>query len=35
MNTFFKEFVTPILKASKGREVYSFFTLHEFKVWAS
>ena len=34
MNTFVKEFVTPILKASKGREVHSFFTIHEFKSWA-
>jgi DNA topoisomerase-2 len=33
MNTFFKEFVTPIIKATKGQEQHSFFTLYEFKEW--
>jgi len=27
--------VTPIIKAKKGPVTHSFFTLHEFKGWAS
>jgi DNA topoisomerase II len=34
MNGFLKEFVTPLLKASKGSEVHSFFTMNEFELWA-
>lgn len=34
-NTFLKEFVTPILKAIKGNSVHSFFTLNDFKTWAT
>lgn len=33
-NGFLKEFVTPILKATKGSEVKSFFTIPEFEQWA-
>ena len=35
MNCFMKEFITPILKATKGTQVMSFFTIHEFKEWAN
>jgi DNA topoisomerase-2 len=34
MNGFLKEFVTPLLKATKGNEVRSFFTVNEFESWA-
>jgi DNA topoisomerase-2 len=34
MNGFLKEFVTPLLKATKGNEVVSFFTVNEFEKWA-
>jgi DNA topoisomerase-2 len=34
MNGFLKEFVTPLLKCSKGNEVLSFFTVNEFEQWA-
>jgi DNA topoisomerase-2 len=34
MNGFLKEFVTPILKATKGAQVISFFTIPEFELWA-
>ena len=34
MNGFVKEFVTPIIKASKGSEVHSFFTINEYEHWA-
>lgn len=34
MNGFLKEFVTPLLKATKGSEVRSFFTINEFEKWA-
>jgi DNA topoisomerase II len=34
MNGFLKEFVTPLLKATKGNEVKSFFTMNEFEQWA-
>jgi DNA topoisomerase-2 len=33
VNGFLKQFITPIVKATKGREVKSFFTLHEYKQW--
>lgn len=33
-NKFLKEFVTPIIKASKGNDVRSFFTINDFKAWA-
>ena len=29
-----KEFVTPIIKATKGNEVNSFFTIREYEIWA-
>lgn len=35
MNGFLKEFVTPLLKATKGNEVHSFFTVNEFEQWAA
>lgn len=34
-NTFLREFVTPIIKATKGNAVYSFFTINDFKIWAN
>lgn len=34
MNGFLREFVTPILKALKGNEERSFFTIPEFESWA-
>ena len=34
MNGFLKEFVTPLLKATKGQEIHSFFTMNEFEQWA-
>jgi len=33
-NGFVKEFVTPIIKATKGNQEKSFFTLNDFKVWS-
>lgn len=34
LNGFMKEFVTPIIKATKGNEVRSFFTIPEYEHWA-
>jgi len=34
LNGFLKEFVTPIIKATKGNEVNTFFTIPEFELWA-
>lgn len=34
MNGFLNEFVTPIIKASKGNEQHSFFTIPEYEAWA-
>ena len=31
---FQKEFVTPIIKASRGNDIFSFFTIHEYEQWA-
>ena len=33
INGFMKEFITPIIKATKGRETLSFYTLPEYKRW--
>lgn len=33
MPGFLKEFVTPLLKASKGSQVYPFFTVQDFNQW--
>lgn len=33
MNGFLKEFITPIIKATKGKEVFSFYTIPEYKAW--
>ncbi len=33
LNGFMKEFITPIIKATKGNEIYSFYTLPEYKEW--
>ncbi len=33
LNSFMKKFITPIIKATKGNEVYSFYTLLEYKEW--
>lgn len=33
MNGFLKEFITPIIKATKGSEVKSFYTIPEYKKW--
>lgn len=33
-NGFLKEFVTPIIKASRGNDVNSFFTVAEYEKWA-
>ena len=33
LNGFMKQFITPIIKATKGNEVYSFYTLPEYKEW--
>lgn len=33
-NNFLKEFVTPIIKVSKGNTVTPFFTINDFKEWA-
>lgn len=33
-NNFLKEFVTPIIKASKGNVCQTFFTINDFKAWA-
>jgi DNA topoisomerase-2 len=35
MNGFMREFVTPILKATKGNEELTFFTIPEYEGWAS
>lgn len=29
-----KEFVTPIIKCTKGNEILSFFTINEYEAWA-
>jgi len=34
MNGFIEEFVTPIIKATKGNEVNTFFTIPEFELWS-
>lgn len=31
---FLKQFITPLLKVSRGREVISFYTMGDFKRWA-
>ena len=31
---FLKQFITPLMKVSKGREVVSFYTAQEYKGWA-
>ena len=33
LNGFVRQFITPILKASKGKEVISFYTIPEYKKW--
>jgi DNA topoisomerase II len=33
MNGFLREFVTPILKATKGNSVIPFFTIPEYEAW--
>ena len=33
MNTFVKEFVTPIIKARKRNQVLNFFTQQEYEIW--
>jgi DNA topoisomerase II len=33
MNGFLKEFITPIIKATKGSETRSFYTIPEYKKW--
>ena len=32
---FLQEFVTPIIKASKGYEKHQFFTITEYEMWAN
>ena len=34
LNGFLKEFVTPIIKATRNREVLAFFTIPEYEAWA-
>lgn len=34
INGFLAEFVTPIIKASKGREIRTFFAIPEFRRWS-
>jgi DNA topoisomerase-2 len=33
INGFLKEFITPIIKATRGNNVQSFYTIHEYKQW--
>ena len=33
LNGFMRQFITPILKASKGKEVKSFYTIPEYEKW--
>ena len=33
LNGFMRQFITPILKATKGKEVISFYTIPEYKKW--
>ena len=33
INGFMRQFITPILKATKGSEVHSFYTIPEYKKW--
>ena len=33
LNGFIRQFITPILKASKGKEVKSFYTIREYEKW--
>ena len=35
MNGFLEEFVTPIVKATKGQQEETFFTLPEYEQWAA
>lgn len=35
MNGFLKEFVTPIIKATKGNDIKTFFTIPEYEIWAA
>ena len=34
MEGFLKQFITPLLKATKGRETHCFYTMSDFKRWA-
>ena len=34
INGFLKQFITPLLKVSKGNQVTPFYTMNDFKVWA-
>lgn len=34
MDGFLKQFITPLLKVTKGRETVSFFTVQDYKVWS-
>lgn len=31
---FLKQFITPLLKVSKGNNIHSFYTMSDFKRWA-
>jgi DNA topoisomerase-2 len=33
INGFLKEFITPILKATRGNNIQTFYTIHEYKQW--
>jgi len=33
-NGFLKQFITPLLKVTKGKECVSFYTMTDFKNWA-
>jgi DNA topoisomerase-2 len=34
INGFIKQFITPLLKATKGTQVIPFYTMGDFKAWA-
>lgn len=34
VNGFVKQFITPLLKVTKGNQVVSFYTMNDFKRWS-
>ena len=34
INGFVKQFITPLLKVTKGNQIISFYTMNDFKRWS-